>query len=262
MCILGSIPELGDWKEFKYHLVRKGDVWESQQPLYTHNFFFRYKYAIMEENGTKQVDWEKGVDRLADLELMPDMQNGNSSAIMSGNAPLTGKDLVMMNKHSGSVGIKVVHYDDTWEQYKMCFTIWHPTEDLNGNWMLENNKTKDVEVSRISKEIDWMDIKYGKDIAPVQFITTMKQLAGGCEGQFKDAKDQMIIYKYKKTSFNGMPITERGLEREIHIENPHEYRGHLGALQDCFFKKSRKCFIINGWMYKADGNFVGDFFFK
>ena len=174
MCILGSIPELGDWKEFKYHLVRKGDVWESQQPLYTHNFFFRYKYAIMEENGTKQVDWEKGVDRLADLELMPDMQNGNSSAIMSGNAPLTGKDLVMMNKHSGSVGIKVVHYDDTWEQYKMCFTIWHPTEDLNGNWMLENNKTRDVEVSRVCKEIDWMDIKYGKDVAPVQFIITVK----------------------------------------------------------------------------------------
>lgn len=53
LCILGSIPELGDWKEFKYHLIRKGDVWESQQPLFTHSFFFRYKYAIMEDGGTR-----------------------------------------------------------------------------------------------------------------------------------------------------------------------------------------------------------------
>lgn len=144
----------------------------------------------------------------------------------------------------------------------MVFTVWHPTEDLNSGWMLENNKTRDVEVSRICKEIDWMDIKYGKDVAPVKFVITMKQKAGSCDGQFKDSKDQMIIYKYKKTSFNGMQMSERGVDREIHIENPHEYRGHLGAQQDIFFKKSRKCYIINGCMHKADGNFTGDFFCK
>lgn len=202
------------------------------------------------------------MDRLADLELMPDMQMGNSQAVLNGNPPLTGKDLVMMNKHSGNCGIKVVHYDDLWEQYRFCFTIWHPTEDMNSGWMLDINKTRDVEVTRVCKEIDWMDIKYGCDVAPARFMVTLKQQDGTSDGTFKNAKEQMIIYKYKKYTSNGMQISERGVEREIHIENPHEYRGFLGAKQDLFFKKSRKCFIINGTMYKADGNFVGDFFSK
>lgn len=76
LCVLGSIPELGTWHEFKHHMKNIGnDTWESVSSLFTQNFFFQYKYCIMVENGTKRIGWEKGVDRLADLELMPDMQD-------------------------------------------------------------------------------------------------------------------------------------------------------------------------------------------
>ena len=36
LCVLGSLPELGVWKEFKHHLKMTGDnVWESVKPLVT-----------------------------------------------------------------------------------------------------------------------------------------------------------------------------------------------------------------------------------
>lgn len=70
--------------------------------------------------------------------------------------------------------------------------------------MLDINKTRDVEVTRVCKEIDWMDIKYGHDVAPAKFVVTLNQQEGTSDGTFKNAKEQMIIYKYKKTSFNGI----------------------------------------------------------
>ena len=74
LCVLGSIPELGNWKEFKHHMKwSEGNIWESITPLSTHSFYFQYKYTLLEDKGTRQIDWEKGVDRLADLELMPDV---------------------------------------------------------------------------------------------------------------------------------------------------------------------------------------------
>ena len=35
-------------------------------------YFFSYKYAIIDQNETTLVGWERGIDRIADLEIMPD----------------------------------------------------------------------------------------------------------------------------------------------------------------------------------------------
>ena len=41
ICVMGSLPELGKWKEIKYHLVCKnGDYWESKTPLVTQSYYF------------------------------------------------------------------------------------------------------------------------------------------------------------------------------------------------------------------------------
>lgn len=54
LCVLGSIPELGNWKEFKHHMKwTEGNVWESITPLNTHSYYFQYKYSLMEDKGTK-----------------------------------------------------------------------------------------------------------------------------------------------------------------------------------------------------------------
>ena len=99
VCVLGSLPELGVWKEFKHHMKwTEGNIWESITPLQTHQFYFQYKYSLLQDKGTRQVDWETGVDRLADLELMPDIQDQRNH--MRGNTPLSGSDLVQVNNAS------------------------------------------------------------------------------------------------------------------------------------------------------------------
>ena len=46
------------------------------------------------------------------------------------------------------------------------------------------------------------------------------------------------------------------------IENPHDYRGQQGAAKNPFHWKVSNCWIINGWMHKAEGNFINQFFFQ
>ena len=50
-----------------------GNTWESISPLVTYSFYFQYKYSLLTNNRSEVIDWERGVDRLADLELMPDV---------------------------------------------------------------------------------------------------------------------------------------------------------------------------------------------
>jgi hypothetical protein len=49
LCVLGSIPELGMWKEFKCKMVwTEGHVWRTVNPLITSEPAFRYKYALLD----------------------------------------------------------------------------------------------------------------------------------------------------------------------------------------------------------------------
>jgi hypothetical protein len=78
--VIGSIPELDDWKKQGPHrhvLRRNGDCWESERPLITRTYFFHYKYAVVKENYLH--GWERGVDRVADLEnMVPAHKAGNN----------------------------------------------------------------------------------------------------------------------------------------------------------------------------------------
>lgn len=73
--MLGSINELDDWKQQGNftHVMRckDGYIWESVAPMVTHSSHFYYKYALV-ENNNQVVGWEKGVDRVADLDIMPE----------------------------------------------------------------------------------------------------------------------------------------------------------------------------------------------
>lgn len=49
LCVLGSIPELGMWKEFKCKMVwTAGHVWKTVKPIITNEPAFRYKYALLD----------------------------------------------------------------------------------------------------------------------------------------------------------------------------------------------------------------------
>ncbi len=53
-----------DWKS--------GDLWVSSSPLRTNVSHFNYKYAVFRNNYKERIGWERGVDRIADLKVLPD----------------------------------------------------------------------------------------------------------------------------------------------------------------------------------------------
>lgn len=171
LCVLGSLPELGKWTEFKHHLQwTDGHIWESVTPLITHSYYFQYKYALLDKNGTELINWEKGIDRLADMEIMPDVKMGGSSY----NQALSGGEVMQTNSYSSSTGIKHIHYNDVWEEYNMSFTIWHPVEEGHEDWIFDNNRATDVQMHKMPRQIDWLDVKYGRPMQPIQVTMKMK----------------------------------------------------------------------------------------
>lgn len=84
--VLGSISELGTWKQPVYPMTLTTDnLWVSKMPLVTRDNYFTYKYAVFKNNGADLIGWETGVDRIADLVIMPDHRkykyNHNSDLI-------------------------------------------------------------------------------------------------------------------------------------------------------------------------------------
>ena len=69
VCIVGSIPELGNWQEFRCFMKwTEGHVWTLQTPITSFVPYFQYKYVIME--GDQDLKWENGINRIADLDML------------------------------------------------------------------------------------------------------------------------------------------------------------------------------------------------
>lgn len=71
--VVGSIEELGSWKNYKCPMKwTEGHYWTTENLIITSATFFTYKYVIMKNN--KATKWEKGPNRIADLKILPDKQ--------------------------------------------------------------------------------------------------------------------------------------------------------------------------------------------
>lgn len=57
-------------------------------------------------------------------------------------------------------------------------------------------------------------------------------------------------------------VYEREPHRIIEVQDPLLYRGELAAQKSKIWKDTHKVFIVNGRIDKADGNFLGGFFFN
>ena len=110
-----------------------------------------------------------------------------------------------------------------------------------------------------------MATKYGKQMNPwvcsIQFPNTQ----GDNCGQFKlDPELNVKTLEYSYNVKNGSKIQnmwERDPKRMIEVMDPCKYRGQLGAQGSALFKNTDRVFIVNGEVYKADGNYIGPFFF-
>ena len=74
IAVVGNLEELGEWKEYKCHLVwTEGHIWRSVQPIVVRESYFEYKYVLLEND--KVVSWEEGVNRIADLDALPEVKD-------------------------------------------------------------------------------------------------------------------------------------------------------------------------------------------
>lgn len=82
--VMGSIAEISEWDKTipKVQMKQKfqgSDVWQMDKDIVTNKFFFVYKFALYDEDN-QFIQYERGVDRICDLELLPnlnDTQPGN-----------------------------------------------------------------------------------------------------------------------------------------------------------------------------------------
>ena len=69
--MIGSIPELGMWKDRKCKLTwTEGHNWVLDEPIITSAPYFRYKYQCVKKDHQEEFRWETGVDRIAELCLL------------------------------------------------------------------------------------------------------------------------------------------------------------------------------------------------
>ena len=74
LCVVGSNAALGNWEIFKCTLKwTKGHVWVSDSPVFIKGQgpIFQYKYVLLWEEDKQLIKWEKGINRIGDLAVLP-----------------------------------------------------------------------------------------------------------------------------------------------------------------------------------------------
>ena len=174
LAVLGSIPELGAWdkKAVLHHMMwTKGNKWISRVPLETSARHFRYKYVIMEKMGTTFVDFERGVDKIADLDVASKEEDGS------------------------------IYFNDNWQQYLLRFTVF--SHEGGDQMMLDFKHEKDGKIEtmnmyRSDREDQWLYAKYGIDVVPWECFINMQNLENSATGEFQEENHAKFRYRYRK----------------------------------------------------------------
>lgn len=207
LAVLGSTPELGEWnkKQVSHHMMwTKGNKWISRYPLETSTVHFRYKYVIMEDKGTNLFEYEKGIDKIADLDLQ-------------------GKDDVD----------EIVYLYDIWQMYRLKFSVFtHIGGDTDQMVMdfkyHKGDKYETMTMERSKNKNTWLNTKYGGNVVPWECYYDMENLKNNEEGDFQEANDARFSYRYRKVKSFGDDEAERDPMRFLHLHGPGAYEGVLG----------------------------------
>lgn len=243
LCVVGSIHTLGNWTEFKCHLTWTNDhVWTSVKPVLIseQEDIFQYKYVVLHENDHRLLDFEKGLDRVADLKILPEIKSPKEDNV-----------------------IKNVELVDTWEKFKLKLSVFYPQQDQIdvisvrgscpelGGWnaikdedILDSNKIK---MNQPGKYEIYYQEKYGKDARPWELNMTLLN---------EDWKQTLIKgldnIKYQYQTHNQV---ERLPCRVMAIQDSKTYTGQLRDTKYCTWIDTDMVWIVNGELNKADLNF-------
>ena len=146
LVLFGNIPELGNWTEPKIYMRRtRENMWVMENQLVTQQYYFCCKFAIINKYNLQEKTWERGVDRIIDMEILPTIPSG-----------------------SYDQGVKACELNLEWEVFYVRFSCSYPIDDPNDQLILNGSKPEIQHIllkrSEVSK--NWMHVKYGDVTKP------------------------------------------------------------------------------------------------
>lgn len=112
-----------------------GHVWVLEEPLIVDVPYFSYKYMLLDDDKQTMVKWEAGVDRIAELRLLPDIGPSKNAALLSSAKSAAAaqlaarKDLVHVELH------------DEWESFLLRFSLFYPMDEHTDELQMECDRT-------------------------------------------------------------------------------------------------------------------------
>jgi len=168
MAVCGNIPELGQWKNFIELKWTEDNIWETKEPIKTRKNHFYYKFILM--NNGQKVKFEEGVDRIADLVILPEIAH-----------PSQAPDGIHKIK-KGQYPIKFVEIISEWEAFNVIFSIYRPLVNSDDKMKIYGDQQlfkagshgfAPIHMDRSVKSVAWYNEKYGEGVKPYQAVVTV-----------------------------------------------------------------------------------------
>lgn len=114
-----------------------------ERPVVTNQFFFTFKFALFDSN-RKFIDFERGIDRIADMELLDEAPAKYGREFYDYRG---GRNL---QTEPAKDCIKRTELNLGWEMFKVTFSVSYPIEDPNNQMVLMGSKaeTKNVQMNK------------------------------------------------------------------------------------------------------------------
>ena len=141
--------------------------WKLKEPLTPSKNHFTYKYVILNDSG-KVAIWEAGIDRLADLDILPE------SEVKSDNE------------------IKRLLIENVWEKILIKFTLYSPEDSSTDEtlWLIQNGNK--IPMTRTAREQGWLLDTYGEHVTPWE----CSLLISNADKSIFGKKNLSITYSY------------------------------------------------------------------
>ena len=243
MAVVGDTPELGKWRDYTKCMLQwtVGHYWETAEPIKTSSPIFCYKYVIIEDGKVKR--WERGVNRIADLTILPEREDdldeslGRISACPSLSSMAGAPAVKLQRRRSSSpdkIQVRHVQIEDEWEHFNIKFSVNDASDDLpnaSGGYMAmigssvddktnETSSTPPMRMQRAARPIKWLYEKYGQVMRPWELVMTFRM----------DELDlpKEINYSYARCSEDGRVLVSEQLPtRSMLIQKAESYANQL-----------------------------------
>jgi hypothetical protein len=205
LALVGEIPELGQWKEAKVFLKQEsGGIWKLTNPLITSTPYFRGKFAVIDPHAAVRIGYERGIDRIFDLEILPSLSHAQASNYM---------------EQAGAYKHCELHCE--WEAFTVTFSVSHPLEGFNDEmvFMGDKEETKNVPMVKEPQPIHWMFCKYGDKNRPWEYSVKFPNIEAGVDAVWLEtAVHNRFSYQYgKRNKVKGELKWEREPKRTLNI---------------------------------------------